>query len=303
MNTPIIRLKWAYPEQEVYLYHQDALILSPSKRIKLQAFLQDSPIQAIITCGGVHSHHALAVAYEAIQRNLRCYLFLRGRPLTRPLGPHLLLRLLAPHIYYLSEKEYALSKETRMQTLADALAQENVIAKIIPEGALTVPEGNNPFVSEILQNIYAYEQTQGFRFDRILVALGTGGTYLHFLKASLNASIQAKWTGVPALATAEYFIQKWHELGIESPWEFWKTPSFRAFGKLDPEVAKTVQRIACKEGVLLDPLYDGKVAHTLEYYFQQGKYTQEKILLWHTGGIFDIFSLKWTFEETSEFTS
>ncbi|MEK7482957.1 MAG: hypothetical protein AABZ60_01355, partial [Planctomycetota bacterium] len=248
MNGSIVRLKRAYPDQEVYLFHQDSLILSPSKQIKLYPFLLDPGTRALITCGGIHSQHALAVAYECVQRNWRCYLFLRGRPIASPLGTHLLLQLLAPSISYLSEKEYRHSKETRMYALAEQLAQQGTQARVIPEGALEVPGEENPLTQQYLQEIRHYEQTHHLEFDRLLIALGTGGTYLHLLKASQQIPLKAKLTGVPALATPDYFIQRWKNLGLENTWELWETPDFRAFGKLDPHVANTVKRVACAEG-------------------------------------------------------
>lgn len=46
---------------------------------------------------------------------------------------------------------------------------------------------------------------------------------------------------------------------------------------------KARKRIAQREGILLNPLYDGKMFYTLEQRFLRKKNLQETFLFWNTG--------------------
>lgn len=300
INVPILPLKRAFPNKSVFLYTKDHLFFAPNKQIKLFSYLNQPKINAVVSCGGIHSHHALTLAQECAKRGWLCCLFLRGRPLNPPQGVYLLLRLLTPHLFYLAPELYRNHKEEKMEEEAEKLQQQGYFPLVIPEGGAEVPIQANSLAITYLQEIQNYEQQNKIRFDRILVALGTGGTYLHLLKANQEVKLSAYLTGVPALANPSYFYQRWQ--GVESlkAGEIWDTPKWSAFGKVDPFVQRVVLHLARTEGILVDPLYDGKVFATLEARFQKEPNLQENILVWNTGGLFDVFSLKWRNHEQNK---
>jgi len=51
-----------------------------------------------------------------------------------------------------------------------------------------------------------------------------------------------------------------------------------------------IKQVARMEGLILDPVYTGKAMFGLRDQIQQGRFRKgERLLFWHTGGIFGLF--------------
>ena len=154
-----------------------------------------------------------------------------------------------------------------------------------------------------MHEIAEQEQQLGFKFDRIVLAVGSGGTFagLYYANRLLNRSTVV--TGINIAGDAAYFQHTIHKILEESfsytgtavecqPGSFDIIDGYvgRGYALNQPEELRFIAELAGLEGVILDPVYTGKAFRGMVQEIQKGRFgTDERILFIHTGGLYGTF--------------
>ncbi len=257
--------------------------LSGNKVRKLEFLLAEAKAQGadlLLTCGGIQSNHARATAVAARQLGLDVELLLRGTPDDDPDGNLLLDHLLGARLHWCTPEDY---RERRDALLADLAAQrrrEGRTPYVIPEGGSNAlgAKGYSAAAAEI-----------GQRFDRVVVACGSGGTVAGLALGPDIGPIH----GIAVCDDKAYFegrIARMDE-AIPAPGGKWRIDEgFQGpgYGIANAEIWAGIRQMAELEGLLLDPVYTGKAFWALRTRVAAREWTG-RVLFWHTGGIFGLF--------------
>ena len=233
----------------------------------------------LLTFGGAFSNHLAAVAAAGRLYGFRTIGVVRGEP-TSPLNSTLTQATRdGMSLRYLDREAYQHKQEGAF--LADLLSQTGP-AYVLPEGgtnALALP-GCAELVTEL---------TAQLAFDALCVACGTGGTLGGILTA-LQPQQQA--VGVAALKDGGFLIEEIETLlqsgghSIRARWSVQTQYHFGGYAKFSPELMTFIEDFQRRHGVLLDPLYTGKLLFGVvdllkQEYFAAGS----TVVVVHTGGL------------------
>ena len=129
----------------------------------------------LITCGGIQSNHARATAAAGIKLGMRAILVLRSDETPELEGNYFLDKVIGADVRIISSDDY---RERRAEIMKEIKAEsdaEGHKAYIIPEGASN-GIGSLGYYSA-MEEIKEQEKELGIKFDRIVAAVGSGGTY------------------------------------------------------------------------------------------------------------------------------
>ena len=224
----------------------------------------------IITFGGAYSNHIFTVSAVGKIYNISTLGIIRGEELEGKWRDNFTLRKASEN-----------GMEFRFVTREDYKNKEYLTKKSQEEfpNALIIPEGgSNELAVEGIQHMLTNETKE---FDYLCSAVGTGGTLAGI---SLYAEQKQKVLGFTV-------VEDWSLKEKIFNWSGKKnfeliSASFGQYGKIIPENIRFINDFNAKYGILLDPVYTGKMMQKLfemigQNYFESGT----KILAFHTGGL------------------
>ena len=281
--------------------------LSGNKVRKLEFAVKEAQTQGcnlLITCGGIQSNHARATAAVAAKLGMKSCLVLRGDKNTVPDGNHFLNLLLGADIRYVSPEDYKNSRMEIMESIKREFENSGFKPYIIPEGASNGIGTFGYYVA--MEEIIKQQKEMGVKFDGIVLAVGSGGTYAGLQLANKAFENSGKIYGVNVCDNEEYFVNKIYEILIESKKYYnEEIDKIKAeisiiygyvgagYAKSRPEELEFINFIAKLEGLILDPVYSGKAMYGMAQEIKKGRFKEYKNLLFiHTGGIFGLFPQK-----------
>jgi len=267
---------------EVYLKREDLLhpTISGNKWRKLKYNLSAAKEQGksiLLTFGGAYSNHIAAVAAAGKEFNFKTLGFIRGEE-HLPLNPTLTLAAnCGMQLFYLDREVY---RQKNNPEFVAALQQQYPEAYILPEGGtnLLAVKGCTEIVHDI-----------NIPFDYICCAAGTGGTL-----AGIIAGMQGekKVIGFPALKRGEFLYPEIQQMvkeytGLEyDNWELQTQYHFGGYAKVKPELIAFMKDFKKQQGILLEPIYTGKMLFGIYDLIQQDYFKPcSTIVAIHTGGL------------------
>ena len=308
LPTPIEklnRLSQQLEGPEIYLKRDDltGVAMTGNKIRKLEFLLaaaQKGKSDVLITCGGAQSNHARATAVVAAKAGMKSHLVLRHSSEDDNDGNLLLDRLVGAEVQFINQQEYE-SVDEIMSNIASDYAAKGMKSYIIPEGGSNAL-GSLGYVlamKEIAEQMKALQ----LQFDHFICAVGSGGTLAGMLLGKNYFDLKCQLHGINVCNDATFFKKRVMEIIQNAGREFGfdDNLSKNHINIIDGYVGKgysissqseidLIKKIACLEGVILDPVYTGKAMLGLVDQIHQGRFTKhEKILFWHTGGIFGLF--------------
>lgn len=314
LPTPIYQLKRMSADlgKNLWIKRDDftGVEMSGNKVRKLEFSIAQALGQGadvLITAGGIQSNHARATAAAAARMGLDSHLVLGISKTPRAEGNYLLDQMFGAKITLLDENG-DISMSQKMQELAEAYVREGRKPYIIPVGASN-GIGNFGYLNAFAE-ILEQEEKLGVRFDAIVCATGSGGTYsgLYLGNHLFNAS--RKIAGITVCDNQEYFTrvctgivgETLALLGEEpqSAPEFTFIDGYKGLGYAisKADELKFISSVAAREGVILDPVYTGKAFYGLCSEIQKGTFGDCKnILFIHTGGQYGLFPKQEQIEE------
>lgn len=266
---------------EVFFRRLDLIhpLVSGNKFYKLKYNIREAQRQGkegLLTFGGAYSNHIHAVAAAAYLINLKSIGFIRGEESSSSNPTLSFAEDKGMVLKFLDRSSYRGKNDPKFLQKIEAEYPEYYI---VPEGGT-----NNIAIkgaSEILQ-----KEDRGF--THILVPIGTGGTFSGMLQC-LN--IDQELIGISVLKGA--FINESinsilanHQIQTKGSFKIFDQFHFGGYAKFDMKLIEFIKEFHKQTGILLDPIYTGKMAYALfelakERYFPSGS----KILCIHTGGL------------------
>lgn len=269
----------------------------------------DLGAQVLITCGGIQSNHCRATAAVAAKMGIKSHLVLRIDD-TPPLeGNYLLDKILGAKITFISRPDYSNRRGEIMADIAKKYEEQGIRAYVIPEGA-SDGTGNLGYIHAV-EEITKQEEELGVKFDAIVCAVGSGGTYSGLFLGSKIYSPEKTVYGFNVCDDEEYFLNVCETIAKDTVESLGADIEVRredmhiidgykgeGYAISTTEELSFITDIARKEGIIFDPVYTGKAFIGLADKIKKGFFTKHKhILFIHTGGHFGLFPKQGQFEE------
>ncbi|WP_019948797.1 1-aminocyclopropane-1-carboxylate deaminase/D-cysteine desulfhydrase [Hymenobacter aerophilus] len=238
-------------------------------------------LNTLLTFGGAYSNHLAALAAAGRLLGRPTIGFVRGDELAhRPLNPTLArARADGMALHFLDRETYRRKHEP--DVLAELL-HETGPAYVLPEGGSNVLA--LPGCAELAQELLTR-----LDFDVLAVACGTGGT-LAGLLTGLAGQRQA--LGLAALKGADFLRADINQLTQQATgrtylnWELRTDYHGGGYAKLGPALRQFIVNFRQQHGILLDPIYTGKLLWGLFDLAAKGHFRRgSTIVAVHTGGL------------------
>jgi D-cysteine desulfhydrase len=272
-----------------------------SKARKLEFIVADALEQrcdTLITVGAVQSNHCRLTLGAAVKEGLKCRLVLEQSapdsytPSTG--GNNFLFNLLG--VECITAVEGGSDLGGTMRQIAEQLASDGRKGYIIPAGGST-PLGSLGYVA-CAEEILAQTFDMSLPLNCIVCASGSAGTHAGILVGLLGNHANIELIGIAVRRPRGEQESMVHELAQQVAGllnvppvpgqsvrvlDEWVGPGYSL---LSDEVVDAVRLVARLEGMLLDPVYTGKVMAGLIGLIRRGEFKRgETVLFVHTGGL------------------
>jgi len=233
----------------------------------------------LLTCGGAYSNHIIATAAYGKEHGLKTKALIRGEELLIENPTLKDAAGLGMEFVFVSREAY---RSIREQTdLAFELSNSR------PEEYYFIPEGGtNTFAIEGVAKLVNEIEIP---FDYLATPCGTGGTFAGLMKGIKNRD--TKLLVFSALKNGYYIIDEVAELLKEdfdaSKLELFTSDYvFGGYGKMKPELIVFIKSFEQQTGILLDPIYNGKMMFGLLDKIENGYFKKGSVIIaLHTGGV------------------
>lgn len=299
---------------EMYVKRDDltGADLTGNKIRKLEFLLADALAKGsdtVVTCGAAQSNHARATAIAAVRLGIAARLLLRTRDPANPPpveGNILLDRLVGAEIVWLTFEEYGRRGEM-LARAAESLRRSGKIPYVIPEGGSNAL-GAWGYVRALEELALDLDSLPGGR-DRpttLVHATGSGGTTAGLVLGVKLAGLNGRVVGINVCNDRDYFLRvvgnicreaiATYELDLffsgDDDIEIIDGYVGAGYGKSRSRELSLIHEVARTEGIFLDPVYTGKAFYGMTEELQrQPQVFGDRIVFFHTGGIFGLFPL------------
>ena len=300
---------------EIWIKRDDCTVVATggNKVRKLEWLIGDARAQGathIVTQGAVQSNHVRQTAAVARRFGMTCTALLEHRVETNDRdylnsGNVLLDKLFGCRIEY---RPSGLDMNAEAEAKGAALRAEGETVYVIPGGGSN-PVGALGYVScaqELMQQV----DEMGLRIDRLVTASGSAGTH-----AGLLVGLQGCNAGIPVLGIGVRLPKDRQEANVHRLAEATAAHVGLAggipraaveancdyvgpgYGQPTEGMREAVEMLAQEEGILLDPVYSGKVMAGMIDLIRKGTIGKdERVVFLHTGGAVGLFGYTGFFE-------
>ncbi|MDD9999187.1 MAG: D-cysteine desulfhydrase family protein [Rhodospirillaceae bacterium] len=274
-----------------------------NKSRKLEFLVGDalrSGADTLVTVGAIQSNHTRQTAAAAARCGLRCALLhcawtRDAGPGYRNVGNILLSNILGAELY-LDDRERPIEDKGPLEDLAEHLRRKGRNPYLIPGGASDHTLGSMGYVA-CAAEITRQSRDQGLQFDYVVHCTGSSSTQSGLVSgfAAMEAGtrvigvsddheVEIKKSRVLRLANATLetlsLPQRVRPDDIEIV-----TATDDPYGVANEEVFQGIQLLARSEGIMADPVYEGKAIRGLLKLAGEGRFGPDcRILLMHLGG-------------------
>lgn len=289
---------------EVWVKRDDQLGLFPggNKTRKLEFLVAEALAQGadtLITCGAPQSNHCRITLAAAVKEGLKCRFVIEERvPHSYDLhasGNNFMFRLLGVEAVTVVPAGTDMARA--LQSVVDELSRAGRKGYVIPGGGSNALGGLGyvACAQELQQQCFE----MGLHFDRLVVGSGSSGTHGGLVAGFLGNRIDMPIVGIgvsrdpadqdPLVHREAQAVADLLGLGLTVPGEavrsvggYWQPK----YSVPNAGMVEAVQTLARTEGILLDPVYTGKVMAGLIGLARSGELRPgERVLFLHTGGL------------------
>jgi len=293
---------------EIYAKREDCnsgLAFGGNKIRKLEYIIPDaiaSNADTLVTIGGVQSNHTRQVAAVAAKLGMKCRLVQESwvpfqDAVYDRVGNILMSRVMGAEIELVDEGFDIGIRESWTRTLEDVKAKGGK-PYAIPAGASVHKYGGLGFVG-FAEEVRAQEAEMGLKFDAIIVCTVTGSTHAGMLvgfakDGRARSVIGIDASGTPAQTKAQVLdiarnTADLVELGQDITADdviLNEDYAYPCYGVPSDETNEAIRLCARKEGMMTDPVYEGKSMQGMIDLVRKGFFpTGSKILYAHLGGV------------------
>ena len=252
--------------------------VSGNKWRKLKYILLDAAAKQkthLVTFGGAYSNHLLATAAAAAKHQLKVTAFVRGEAVENPMLT--LCKLFGMQLNFVDRESYK-----NKQGLFEKYYGNDQDAYFIDEGGAS--EEATIGCAEIISELNEH-------FDHIFCAAGTGTTAAGLLKGINQLGLNTEIHVIPVLKGGDFIKDEiaFYETDIDKL-HLHTDYHFGGYAKTNPQLISFIKDFTSKTGVLVDPIYTGKMFYAINDLMENNQLAKDaKILAIHTGGLFGIF--------------
>jgi D-cysteine desulfhydrase len=288
----------------IWIKRDDMLGLFPggNKTRKLEFLAADALAQGadtLITCGAPQSNHCRITLAAAVKEGLKCRFVIEervpGSYSETASGNNFMFQLMGVDAITVVPGGSNMM-EAMLKVQADVAGQGGK-GYIIPGGGSNAVGGLGyvACAQELQQQFF----DQGVRIDRVVVGSGSSGTHGGLLAGFLGNHIRIPIVGIgvsrdpadqePLVHKEAQAVADLLDIGLTIPREavvsvggYWQPK----YSIPNAAMVEAVQMLARTEGILLDPVYTGKIMAGLIGLARQGYFKpNENVLFLHTGGL------------------
>jgi D-cysteine desulfhydrase len=291
---------------EIYLKRDDLtdLTLGGDKPRKLEyelARAREQGADVLITCGSAQSNHARLTAAAARRLGMECEVVLSRDEYLRFQGNLLAVHLIARRVHF-AEVEDHWALEAHAQNLADSLAARGEKPYIVPVSG-TTPHSCLGYVRAGLEMANQLQE-MSLNLDAIYLPFGTGGIFAGILTALRERAVETPLIGIsvnqqealchPSLDTWWEALSQLLQRDPDRPrgaYEIHDDWVGREYGDPTEACLDAIMLMAGSEGILLDPVYSGKLFSGLVAHCRAGRWRPgQSLLMLHSGGVPALFA-------------
>lgn len=252
------------------------------KYASLLPFLINKNYKQIYVIGSTHSNNVLAA-----MQLFREYGFNITALLLKPHHPPLKGNFKLTNLFLKDEDIIWIDREKwpEVDNIANKMANDNIKKSfVLCEGAAVMEAvaGAKTLASDIIQN----ETDCNLQFDHIFLDAGTGFSASACIKKLEEINHRAQ-CHVLLLADPENVFKdnakQWTNSTLKNT-KCFKPTNARSFGSINKTLKLFIRNFAYQNGILLDPIYSGKLFYETQKYIQTNNITGN-ILIVHSGGI------------------
>jgi 1-aminocyclopropane-1-carboxylate deaminase len=267
----------------VFIKRDDLIhpIISGNKWRKLKYILKKAVEENkihLVTFGGAYSNHLLATAAAAAKFGFKSTGIVRGEDVNN--NTLFLCRLHGMHLIFVGRESYRDKPELFTKYFGD-----DADAFFIGEGGAS-PEGAKgcaELVDELTDT-----------YDHIFCACGTGTTAAGIINGLQSHQLATVFNAVPVFKNGGFMKDEIDQyLTTPTQYQLHTEYHFGGYAKVDDELIAFIKRFVADTGILIEPVYTGKMLYaiydlTSKGYFKPGS----KILAIHSGGIWGLLGMK-----------
>ncbi|TCN19797.1 1-aminocyclopropane-1-carboxylate deaminase [Sinorhizobium americanum] len=321
--TPIEKLdrlgKHLGEKVEIYAKREDCnsgLALGGNKLRKLEYIIPDaiaSNADTLVSIGGVQSNHTRMVAAVAAKIGMRCVLVQESwvpheDAVYDRVGNVLLSRIMGAEVWLIDEG-FDIGIRRSWEQALDEVKQRGGRPYAIPAGASVHKFGGLGYVG-FAEEVREQEKQLGFAFDFVVVSTVTGSTHAGMVVGFANDGRQQNVIGIDASATPSKtkaqvlqiarHTAKLVDLGTEIADDdvvLLEDYAYPCYGIPSEETKEAIRLCARLEGIITDPVYEGKSMQGLIDLVRKDFFPEGSIVLFaHLGGAPAINGYSCTFE-------
>lgn len=292
---------------EIYAKREDCnsgLAFGGNKLRKLEYIVPDilrSGADTLVTIGGVQSNHTRQVAAVAARLGLKCRLVQESwvpfpDAVYDRVGNILLSRLMGAEVQLVNEGFDIGIRESWERAIAEVEAAGGKPYPI-PAGASVHPLGGLGFVG-FAEEVRAQERELGFAFDYVLVCTVTGSTHAGMVVGFTPDDRAQRVIGIDASGTPAQTRAQVLDIARNTAALIGLAPTtddqivliedyaYPAYGVPSAETNEAMRLAARLEGMITDPVYEGKSMQGLIGLVRRGYFPRgSRILYAHLGGV------------------
>jgi 1-aminocyclopropane-1-carboxylate deaminase len=307
--TPLLKLDRLSRELDVELWVKrddlTGLLESGNKIRKLEYIVPDaiaSGADTLVTIGGVQSNHTRQVAAVAAKLGMKCRLVQESwvpfpDAVYDRVGNILLSRLMGAEVELVNAGFDIGIRESWQAALEDVTAKGGVPYPI-PAGASVHKYGGLGYVG-FAEEVRAQEAAAGIKFDYIIVCTVTGSTHAGMLVGFAKDGRARKVLGIDASGTPDQtraqvldiarktadLVQLGREID-DDDLVLINDYAYPAYGVPSNETNDAIRLCARLEGMITDPVYEGKSMQGLIDLIRKGYFPDgSRVLYAHLGGV------------------
>ncbi len=274
-----------------------------NKTRKLEFLISDAidkKHDVLVTVGAIQSNHTRQTAAAAAKLGMKCALMHAGwtedgGPFYREAGNILYSNLMGADLYENTTKR-PIEDETPLNEMVDYLTAEGHKPYLIPGGASDHPLGGLGYVicaAEIVEQA----ALEGKQYDYVVHCTGSGSTQAGLLAGFAALNVKTKVVGIPDDDETQIKKERVHRIANDTLTLLGKDAQVLlddveilvgdsgVYGVSDKDTFDAIKLFAKSEGLIADPVYEGKAVRGLmnlakNGYFEKGS----KVLLMHLGG-------------------
>lgn len=302
-TSPLYKLNFNVDKKNIFMKRDDLIDFGiGGNKVRLLEYIVfkalKKNVEKLITFGSMHSNHVRITSSIANMLNLDCdIIILKDEAEDNILeGNQMLLDVYGCNVYYCDIKEATQYIDDHLQKQKD----KRINYCFIPGGGHT-SEGALGYV-KAMHEIYTQCKEDSIHIDTIILPTGTGTTQAGIIYGCKLLNLDINVIGI-SIARSKQRCQKEIKCTLdELNKKFLKQYKIELedinvvdkyldhYGNITNSELTIIKKLINTDGIILDPIYNGKAFSVMTTMIQNNEVNKENILYINTGGLPNIFT-------------